>query len=290
MTIYTPRNSIESDFYEVGDLQAQISWLNDPRYEKGLHGLLEEYKSPEERQALMILFERFIHHEQRDRLDAVDYLVEVIQTKGFTHEDTLLVATSDGKESDGSTAGLYNFKEALSQIDQHWKEKNLVPSLAESFDKFKNHNIKNVVIFDDFIGSGKTIVKKVNEFRQEMRNRDILHVKIYVFSYVGMKFGVKHATQKLSIEIFCPLQLQKGISDYKNSNPEILKSTVLGMENKLGKNWKKLQLQDFKLGYKESESLYQLFRSNCSNNVFPIFWWPKNVSKKHRVTIFNRLY
>lgn len=289
MTLYTPKNSSESDFYEVGDLVNQIPWLNDRRYEKGLHGLLEEYQSHEEREALITLLERFIHHEHRDRLDAVDYLADIINKKKFTHQDTLFIATSDGKESDGSTAGLYNFKSALAELGQYWKEDNLVPSLNMSFERCTSCHIKNVVIFDDFIGSGKTIVKKVNEFREEMKARNVLHIKIYIFSYVGMKFGVEYAAQELDLDIYCHLLLQKGISDYTASNPEGLMSTVQDMESKLGNKWKKLKLRDFSLGYKQSEALYQLYRSNCSNNVFPIFWWGKDALKKHRVTLFNRL-
>lgn len=289
MTICTPIASTEPDFYEVGALTTKFSWLNDQYYEKGLHGLWKEYQAPEDRQVLMILLERFIHHEHRDRLHAIDYLAEIIQKKKFTYLDTLFVATSNGKELDGSTAGLYSLKSALAEIGEDWKEDSLVPSLEMSFDKCGSCHRKNVVIFDDFIGSGKTIVNKVNKFRQEMRLRNISHLKIYIFSYVGMKFGIEHAEQELDIEIYCPLQLLKGITDYEDSNQDDLKDTILTMENKLGKKWKRLKLQDFSLGYKKSETLYQLYRSNCSNNVFPIFWWPKDISGMHRVTLFKRL-
>jgi hypothetical protein len=289
MTIITPKAGTESDFYEVESLKTEFPWLNNRQYEKGLLGLLDEYKTTQDRQALKILFERFTHHVQDDRFSAVDYLVEVIQAKKFTRTDTLFVATSDGKESDGSATGLYDFKPELAKLAQGWTEDNLVPSLELSFDKSESCHIKNIVIFDDFIGSGKTIVKKVNEFTNEMKLRGILHLKIHIFSYVAMKFGIEHAEKELGIEIHCPIKLLKGISEYTNENQQMLTETILAMENNLGKKWNRLKVKDFSLGYKKSEALYQLFRSNCSNNVFPIFWWPKSASGEYRVTLFNRL-
>jgi hypothetical protein len=289
MTIITPKVATESDFYEINALKTEFPWLNNRRYEMGLLGLLDEYRTTEDRQALKVLFGRFTHHVYDDRLHAVDYLVEVIQAKKFEPINTLFVATSDGNESDGSTSGLYAFKPELAQLGQGWKEENLIPSLELSFDKSESCHVKNVVIFDDFIGSGKTIVKKVNSFTQEMKLRNILNIKVYVFAYVGMKFGIEHAEGELGIEIHCPIKLLKGISEYKSDNQQELTDTILAMESKLAKKWNKLKMQEFSLGYKKSEALYQLFRSNCSNNVFPIFWWPKKSSGEHRVTLFNRL-
>ena len=289
MTIITPKVSTESDFYEIGHLKTQFQWLNKRKYEKGLLGLLGEYKTIQDRQALKLLLERFTHHEPDDRFSAVDYLINVIQAKGFKPIDTLFVATSDVDESDGSTVGLNAFKPELEELNQGWEEKNIVPSLELSFKKSENCHIKNVIIFDDFIGSGDTIVKKVNKFIQEMKSRNILKIKVYIFSYVGMKFGIEDAERLLGIEIHCPIKLLKGISEYTNDNQKQLTETILAMESKLAKNWNRLQVQKFSLGYKQSETLYQLYRSNCSNNVFPIFWWPRNVSGEHRVTLFNRL-
>lgn len=291
MTIFSPKNSNPQDFYDVGTITENIKWLakyND-RYQAAIHGLWEEFQEPDSRNGIKILLERLIHHDQDDRHSAVDYLINVIEEQKFTPENTLFLPTSDGKEIDGSTAGLYPFKSELSRIDSNWTEKNLLPSFESFFSQPKPCHIKNIVIFDDFIGSGKTIVKKVKQFVQSMNNQKISNIKIYVFSYVGMKFGIDYAKKELDIQIYCPLKLEKGISDHDDSNQENLKSIVLNMEKNLHKKWKRLNLQSFSLGYEKSETLYSLYRSNCSNNVFPIFWWPKSSNGKHRTTLFNRM-
>lgn len=291
MTIFSPKNSNPQDFYDVGTITENIKWLEEynNRYQAAIHGLWEEYQEPDSRNGIKILLERLIHHNQDDRYSAVDYLINVIIEKKFTPENTRILATSDGSESDGSAAGLYQFKSELSRINTDWTEKNLIPTFESFFSHPIPCHIKNIIIFDDFIGSGKTIINKVNEFITKTDDKDILKIKICVFSYVGMKFGIEYAKKELDIQIYCPLELIKGISDHDNSNQENLESIVLKMEKNLYKKWKKLKLQDFSLGYKKSETLYSLYRSNCSNNVFPIFWWPKDSNGKHRTTLFHRM-
>ena len=74
--------------------------------------------------------------------------------------------------------------------------------------------MKNIVVFDDFIGSGKTIVNKVNTLKAEMNNRGQKQRKYFVFSFVGMKFGVEYARDELGIDIYCHTELTKGIVDH----------------------------------------------------------------------------
>ena len=77
-------------------------------------------------------------------------LVRVKSTSPKPSIDTLFIATSDGKESDGSTTGLYGFKPELAELNQGWKEKLDIP-----VNKKKSH------ILTQYFDYGRSIERKV---------------------------------------------------------------------------------------------------------------------------------
>ena len=287
MSIRTPKLSSRTDFYEVSDFIDEIKWLKNHDYNKAILELWSEYTSVEERSAIMTLLYRLTHHTIENRHEAVDYLVKIITEENLQPTDTLIIATSDGTDSDGSIANLHLFKAPLAKYD--WSERNLKPTFCASYDELKKGAVKNVIIFDDFIGSGKTIKDKIVEFEEEMAYQNINNINILIFSFVGMEFGIEYAEKYCDKKIYCHTKLKKGISEYHDEHKTDFINTVEGMERKLKSDWKGLKLRDFRLGYKGSETIYQYYLSNCSNNVFPIFWWPKAKYGVNRITLFNRL-
>jgi hypothetical protein len=287
MSILSSKSNSEEDFIELGKLIKEIPWLAKKDYESSLPALLNTYNTEPERVVLKELFRRFTHHENDDRLEANDLLIKIIKEHKFQPNDTVFVATSDGKESDGSQTGLYQIKSLLGRQEADWKERNLLPVLDDSYDRIHLAGMKNIVVFDDFIGSGKTIVNKVRTLKTEMNSRGKKQRNYFVFSFVGMRFGVDYAKKELGIDIYCHTELKKGIVDHPNS--EVIRGVVLNMEASLLPKWNKLNISDFSLGYKESEALYQLYMSNCSNNVLPIFWWKYDENKNFRNPMFGRL-
>ncbi|MGR6837830.1 phosphoribosyltransferase-like protein [Aliivibrio wodanis] len=285
--MYTPKLDNEEDFYNLECLSQDIPWLVDAHYEKRIYSLWNEFRLEGERKVIKTLLTRLIHHEQRDRFVSLDYLSNVISELGITADSTIFVATSDGNEVDGSTKGLYDFKAELASYEENWKENNFLPSIEQSYDVIHRGRVKNVVIFDDFIGTGKTIVEKVNQLKSEIKRRKISGVNYYIFAYVGLEFGVEYVEKELSMNINCHVKLKKGISDFPDSDE--IKKIVIEMESKLKNKWNKMELYSFSLGYDGSEALYQLYRSHCSNNVLPIFWWKYNSSGDFRQPLFNRL-
>ncbi|EKB21720.1 hypothetical protein [Aeromonas veronii] len=286
--IRTEKNSNPEDFYKVGDVIERIPWLNDPLYAKGVHSLWEEFSDEAQRLVLQVLLERFTHHYHQDIYRSVDDLIDFVYKEGGNHKNSVIIGTATGMDSDGAMHGLYYFKNPLAKKNIGWGERNIVPVFSFACEKCKSEKVKNIFVFDDFIGSGNTLVKRINELKEFLELR-ASPFNIFVISFAGMEFGIQNLISSTGVEVYCPLILKKGISEYDSSDRDSMKETVLGMEKKLGSKWKKLKIDAFSLGYKQSETLYAVYRGNCSNNVFPIFWWPRNNSGGKRVTLFDRL-
>ncbi|MCB0706917.1 MAG: hypothetical protein KDC34_16490 [Saprospiraceae bacterium] len=198
---------------------------------------------------------------------------------------TYLVAVSDDYAADGSQFFLQNIKNKFSNIP-NWKERNFKNSIGAI------HGIPNgstVILLDDFIGTGKTIIRKYDWAKNEFKVAQKYKVKLKVVSIAGMALA-SDKLDALGIDYYFPIKLEKGISEYYQGNA--LKKAIRNMElleQKLSTKYNNLKLRDFNFGYGKSEALYCVESTSVPNNVFPLFWWPLLVDKSSRITIFQRL-
>lgn len=104
----------------------------------------------------------------------------------------------------------------------------------------------------------------------------------------GMEKAVK-ALNDDSIEIFCSLQIGKGISDFfKGEELAHAKDNMIHLESKLAKTIQEKKLEDYSFGYGKAEAIYSTENGNTPNSVFPIFWWLKDNKGNERNTILTR--
>lgn len=291
MDLYQPKAQSADDFYAIGRYKDEVEWLRDECYDSGLTTLLTEFQNEPERQLILKLLSRVQHFQISDRVNGIAFLVKEIEKLQLDPKETLIVATAKESESDGSKAWQYFFKFFLAQ-HRTWNEHSLVSSLESSYQKLKKRAYKNVIIFDDFIGSGETMVKKVNYFSSNLNQLKIKVPEIHIFALAGMEFGVRHIEDKLNRNVVCPVLVKKGISEQElneqQKNDEI--QVMLRMENSLKERYQlDLFTGDYSLGFKRSEALYQVQFTNCANNVFPIFWMAPRGRGKFRNTLFYRL-
>ncbi|MEZ9175051.1 phosphoribosyltransferase-like protein [Vibrio kanaloae] len=289
MSILTPKSKSRENFYKITDLQNGIKWLEgQSHYEKGLITLFNEADNDNDIELIRLLLERVEHFTADNMLDSLEVSLNEILKK-LEPKKTFIISTSNGTDSDGGAAWLYDMKYILAGIGG-WSENNLKASLHDNYQKIVKYNIENVIIFDDFIGTGKTIVNKTNEFIERLNDYNISNLNISILSLAGMDFGVTNAKSQLGIEIVCPKLIKKGISDYTDAEiAREQKKIMLSLEAKLNKKNGGMRLTNFSLGYKKSEALYSVYRKNCPNNVFPIFWWPRSNDGEFRVPLFRRL-
>ncbi len=142
--------------------------------------------------------------------------------------------------------------------------------------QMKNTKDLELLLVDDFIGSGETIESAYKYIynRFAVYKKSMPHVSVVCI--VAMKKAVD-LLEKMGIKIFASKILTRGISD-AYSGEELEKAVTLmeKIEERLKVNQKN------KFGYNQSEALVCMER--CPNNTFPFFW----LNLKHNNAPFRR--
>jgi hypothetical protein len=275
----------EAAFNDIYGMLEQYSWLK--YYLNGLIELWNMCDEKEQQELIKELLSRFVFIEGRQLSTIANDIVKKIDEWKFDVSRTYIAAIADKNEVDGSIAGLQFMKNKFDST-KGWNESRFYPSITKAANEIRNND--NLILFDDFLGSGKTIIKKIFYLRQCLDQRSISLNTLKVVVYAGMEFGVNKVISECNIEVYCHTVLKRGITDFESeSSIEVKKLLMKSLESKLSKKFKGLKLQDHSLGYKESETLFQIQDYNCPNNLFPIFWWPTLQGQIARKTLFQRI-
>lgn len=271
------------DFKVLLDLCEDYPWVK--REYKGLISLWNDFSDSLSRSLVVDLVKRFCMLTSYDMRSRTEEIANHIQNVwGLTAKETTLIAVSDDFEVDGSQAFLQVLKNDFSSFDG-WSEKNFRNSLAGCRSIIKSE--KRYVLFDDFFGTGRTIVRKAESFLGYVKDGGFENVKVYLVAVAGMESS-REKIDSIGLEYFSPVWLKKGISDfYDLETAQKMKLHMKGMEKSLGTRHNGQFLPS--MGYGSSESLFSIHNSNCPNNVFPIFWWPVDSKKRRRNTLLRRL-
>lgn len=208
----------------------------------------------------------------------------IVNNWKLDHKKTFIVAISDNQEADGSQMFLQSIKDKFSEYS-NWKESNFINSLPVAAKNIKNNS--RLILLDDFIGTGNTLDRKLEYLYEELSERKVNNIELFLVAIAIMKFS-EPKLKDLKLKYFSPCILNKGISEMLSGKEKSDAVIIMqNLEKKLGNKWNGKYLPKF--GYKKSESLYAVEPYNIPNNVFPIFWWPKNSDYSKRKTIFKRL-
>ena len=156
------------------------------------------------------------------------------------------------------------------------------------FDTKEHYYIKgtenpvSIVLIDDFVGSGDTIIKAINHIKEVMHPKTC---KINCYCIAGMEKGINYIINE-GHYVYCHKILKKGIteSEIEADIPES-KDIIIQLHRESLFN-----PSIHALGYDETEALlsFNKVSGNTPNNVFPIFWWDKDKNKNKRDTICYR--
>ena len=230
------------------------------------------------------LLSRFYYMDDDDYQHKIGKIADHIISMKYEPRKTVIMAMAHDHETDGSQDVLNALQTALeikgyngfstdTRMDQK-VEKN-----------HYNKGIRNYVIVDDFVGSGRTALKRYQSFVGSLKKNDI-HVSFCIVC--GMKYGVDYCHHN-RMPLFCPMQLEKGLSGYyKGFELSVKVLTMQELEMNLAKKIGELELPDYTMGWGKAESLFYREGRNVPNNVFPIFWWKEYRDGRIRNVLFHR--
>lgn len=270
----------EWDFKSIFNLGLQYEWLITCD-----QGFMELWSSTGEdinqKKLILYLVHKFLYVDSNKADEFCGMIVRQITEKwGLQPRNTTITAACDNSNPDGSQLMVQKLK---NRFPFHWREFDFSNSLPEALYKKLNSD-DNLVICDDFIGTGLTIERKTRYALNVIRERGLENVQLYIVSFAAMQFSKTVITYPL----YSCEWLLKGISETLTGDNLIVATKIMeGMEGLLRPRIGRQYLPKF--GFKRSESLYNYENDNIPNNVFPIFWWKKYKDNKFRVPMFRKI-
>lgn len=251
---------------------------------KALEELVAICDTDEKYALLDELLSRFYYMDDDDYQKRIGQIADHIIKMRYEPQKTVIMAMAHDHETDGSQDVLNALQTAL--VLKGYNGFSTDSRMDQKLEKnHYNKGIRNFVIVDDFIGTGRTALTRYHTFVNQLNKNDI-HISFCIVS--GMRFGVKYCHNN-SMPLYCPLQLEKGLSSHYNDIE--LSSRVYTMktlEMNLARHIGDLKLVDYTMGWGKAESLFYREGRNVPNNVYPIFWWKRYRDGKVRNTLFQR--
>lgn len=265
-------------------LTTQQTWLT--RRSEELYDTLAVCDSEHQKNLIVDLITRFHFRSAQEYLeDRRDIARKISKDWGCLPQNTMLIALQDNACADSSSAAVQQFKGPLAEYAD-WKTHNFISSLGEVVERAKDGN--NIVIVDDFCGSGDTISKKVRWLREKLEEAS---------KSATLRVAVGSSMEQ-SKAVICPYVqdfysvhwLQRGIRDFYSGQDAVDAIALMeAIESKLAERYGKKKIEDYAFGWKQSEALCYLEGENPPNNNFPIFWWRKLRPNLDRTALLPRV-
>lgn len=269
MSIAAARISTEalSDMIQLFESQSWTKILHEELVE-----LWNICTSREQQVLIRDLITNFCMFDAERESNACKQFNNQIQQWQLKPDSTWIVAVANANEVDGSTAGLQKLKNKVLPYEE-WHSR-FISNIPEAAKKIATGN--NIVLFDDFVGSGKKIVRKVEWLKRILEEKSAGEVNVFIACFSGMELGIQHIKDELKIPVFTSISLRRGITDrYKDEELEAAIGAMRDIEAQLSPKYKNKRIDEYSLGFNQSEALYCAINDNCPNNVFPVFWWPQ---------------
>ncbi len=267
------------------DLLLIQPWLID-KQEVLEHLLYKECSSHKARELLIELIKRF-EFLDNDRYQILMRQIarEIVADPHLHEQSTLIAAMSVGSGADSGQAIIYSLKTLLPE--QKWWKHTLVNDALHAFKTFtRNAPLKDIILVDEFIGTGQTVIGRVKTIQAQFSGSKIEDFTIQVKVLAATEAGIKNIEAE-GIKITAQVIIKKGITDYYNEQAaEEKKQVMLKLEGILSKDFSGREMPT--MGYGQAEALYYRKDTNLPNSVFPIFWWAEYSNKKPRDTLLIR--
>ncbi|GBR34610.1 hypothetical protein GCM10007870_29170 [Gluconobacter kondonii] len=246
--------------------------------------LLAECPSDQHRQMIIDLLARTTYVSAVQYFDIIDQMREHVETVWkLTPAETLFVSSNNKHHIDSSKEVLNQLKSSAWK-NSAWNRQQFHVAFSSAINAAKDGY--TLVITDDFVGSGGSMLKALDWFVRESNKKNI-SIDLRVLTAGGCQEGISNIRSN-GYTVECMLTIKKGLSDYLSgqSLSDAL-SQMTDLENALAK----ISINSFcnyRLGWGQQEAIYVRQGGNTPNNVFPIFWWRRLKHGKVRGSIMHR--
>jgi len=205
---------------------------------------------------------------------ANDLVTQICSNWNLDEATTLIVAAADDDEPDGSQVLCKSVVTALGRARRKYSVK---ARLGYAFQEASpgDGRFANIVVLDDFIGTGDKLSGIVKRLQKHIPQGTIF----YIASLAAMRFGLDNIRKETGCEVFSCHTYEKGISGtFQDPKRKEYISEMLGMERRIIPPMRfprKEKERCYGFGYGQSEALFCLEGFSVPNNVFPIFWRDK---------------
>jgi hypothetical protein len=239
-------------------------------------------KNKDEQNLVLDLLTRFKYLTSDDFSNAINQIVSrIVGDVSYDQSNTMIVATTMDSSPDSAQYVLYQMKPVFQE--KGWDKPKLINIANKIIRDFPRY--RNVIFVDEFIGSGKTVLGRVNNLKRELRGNGYKDYSIRIYSIAASTVGKARLISE-GIDLVCDLVIPMGISEHYKENKEEKIKLMLQIEDILSKEYESKAMPS--LGHERVEALYARQNGNTPNNVFPVFWWPFYITGAKRPTVLVR--
>lgn len=209
---------------------------------------------------------------------------QIIEQWKLKEDETQIVATTTDRSPDSGQLVIQSLKPLF--VEFGWEKPKLANRQTAALDSIEER--PDVVIVDDFSGTGNTIVNVIQDIRRRAGQKGVREPRsIYVCLVAAMESAVSTIEGEGAV-VYTPLRLTKGINDhYAGQDLTDSIACMLGLESRLAAKVHNISLPSF--GWGQAEALFSIDKQNTPNSVFPVFWWPESADRERRKTLLVRM-
>lgn len=293
-------NSKEIERYKIRLIKNQ-DWLDCRKHIEALGNLFKECSDEEETRMLMELISRFVCPDDETFMTFyVNQAKNIVNDGTITVDNCIIGPTTDNEKPNSSQHMCNIFRNLLISCGGRHLVTGHFYYVKTFIKNTREKNIK-VIILDDFIGTGETMVDKIEICKELVTTNEYTEESDFkVVSFAAMEKG-KQYIEGHGVEVITECILRRGITDFlAEPNLSVAKRNMLRLESLI------LEPRDdnYSFGYGQSEALYtkvmtrtthpitsetDIHLERAQDNVFPIFWWNQYINREPRKTLLYRL-
>lgn len=277
-------------FEKVFQLAFRYPWLQ-PKTEALSALLFEDCDTEEQTQMVIDILAELKHITIQEYNTCVVNMALDIVTCGIDAQCTFIVAMTADSTADSGQSVIYDLKMELSKLDwSGYRSINRYDHVVKGYKEFRKSNgdqIINLVLVDNFVGSGSTVINRVNRVKKLFEEAGYPQPNIYVKVLISTNGGNEKIIKQginFSYDYLVSDRVLERIYDV--DQVEEKKELMRSIESKLLPLYNHRPLPS--LGYGEAQVAISIESKNTPNNVFPIFWWKYYSDNRSRNVLLHR--